>query len=896
MNAEIIAVGSEILSGKQCNTNAQYISEQLRECGIEVSMQTAVGDSESSIKAAVAGALGRCNIVVLTGGLGPTRDDITKQSVCDLLNIKLTVDEASLSKIESYFSHKGEKMAENNLRQAMVPEGCVIVKNDLGLSPGCILKSGNQCIVMLPGPPHEMCPMFKNSVKPFLKNMAGLQSVTKTVNVFGMTESLIASALDDMISKPSPYIATYAEGGKIDICVSAKGDDVNTLQREVDQAVEEIKRRLGDSVYGVDAPSVQHAVVSQLVARKITIATAESCTGGLLSKKITDISGSSLCFGFGVTSYSEDMKNAVLGVSESTLEEFGAVSAETACQMAVGAMNCANSDMGVSITGYAGPAVSLGEPVGLVFISVCNRETVWVKRFELASSGNETRDQIRELATLHAFDMIRRVLNGAAIFNCQRIPISEISNSDEGRDALRGKLLFRAAEPKETEPQQLEYVPMEGVSGIKAKLGKFAYDLLPNKHDATGEKVRKSVFLTASVALIVSVCYILNFFLGIQQNKNMYNDLEKLKTEKPDATISYPEGYLEQFGLLYQENEDIAGWVEIEGTQLNYPVVQGDDNSYYLTHNFYKKKERHGVPFMDYRNGIDELDFNTVLHGHNMKSDNQMFSELANYYKGGQALTYYRKHPLISFDTVYQQSEWKVFAVFSCSVNTSSDKFFGYYDMLNMASNEEFEAFIEEVRSRSIFNIPVDVQPTDNILTLSTCYYEYDDQRLVVMARKVRSGESSVVDVNSATHNRNASNNEVSSDENVSLYIPSSDNASQGVNSYNSTPGQTPNSSNLINPSSNPSSHISSNVSSNSSEVATSSDATTSNESTDNPNSSDVTTSDETSTSSEDTTPPEENTSTLAPEVSDTPSETSSSVQPETPPAEDNQSGLAVNE
>ncbi|MEE1280212.1 MAG: competence/damage-inducible protein A [Oscillospiraceae bacterium] len=757
MNAEIISVGSELLSGKQSNTNAVYLSEQLMHIGVEVTLQSTVGDRENDIKKVVSDALGRSNIVIITGGLGPTQDDITKEAVCNLLGIKLKVDEVSLEKIEKFFARKGEKMADNNIRQAQIPEGSVALKNEVGLAPGCILKSGNQCIIMMPGVPYEMQPMFENSVKPFLKTMTGYSTVSKTVNVFGMSESLIAEALDDLIEKKSPIVATYAGGGKTDIFVSSKAEDVKLAIRDVDSTVEEIQRRLGDVVYGVDEPSLQHTVVSQLVSEKITVATAESCTGGLLSKKLTDIAGSSLCFEFGAVSYSESAKNGVLGVHKETLQQFGAVSAETACQMAVGAMSRAGTDMGVSITGYAGPAAALGEPVGLVFIAVCNRETVWVKRFELSNGGKDSRDRIRELASLHALDMIRRVINGFAIFNSQRLPVSEVANSIESRKAAAGAVLFRNQQNAKTESDEASQQENDTVSfekGLRGKLMKFLWMLVPNKLDDTGEKVRKSVFLTALVALIVSVCYILGFFLSIEQNKKLYNNLAELKTQKPTTSINYPEGYLEEFGLLYQENPDIAGWIEIGDTVLSYPVVQGVDNDYYLTHNFYGKKERHGVPFVDYRNNLKELDTNTILHGHNMKSDNQMFSELENYYKGNKPLGYYRKHPLITFDTVYEQSKWKIFAVFTCNVNTGNGEVFPYYDFINPADAKEFSKFVDDVRTMSKFNIPVDVEYGDRLLTLSTCYYDYDGQRLVIVARQVRDGESSKVDVNKAAYNK----------------------------------------------------------------------------------------------------------------------------------------------
>lgn len=751
MRAEIIAVGNELLYGMIANTNAKFISEQLKKIGIETFMQTAVADNITDIKRQLSESLTRSNIIILTGGLGPTDDDLTKDAVCELLNLKLKIDEQSLDKIESYFFRKGESMADNNIRQAMIPEGSKIIKNDLGLSPGCILKSENQCIVLLPGPFNELKPMFENSVKPFLRNMTGSNVVSKTVNVFGMTESLIAQSLSDLIEKQSPTIATYFSDGETDIFVSAKSDDIKQAISEVDMAVEEIERRLGTAVYGVDEPSLHHAVVSELVSRKITVATAESCTGGLISKKITDISGSSFCFNLGITSYSEGAKNSVLGVLDETLKEYGAVSAETACQMAVGAMNCADSDMGIAVTGYAGPASSMGEPVGLVFISVCNRETVWVKRFNFFVTGNETREQIREMASLNAFDMVRKIIDGIAIFNSQSLAVSEIPNSQENKERISPKFLFNTGK-KDDENAQNSI--MQGDNSFKARFFRFAYAVLPNRNDIAIEKVRKSVFLTALVTFIVAICIILNFFMGINQNKNLYNKLSELKDQKPSISENYPKGYLEEFANLYNENDDIAGWVKIDGTNINYPVVKYEDNSFYLDHNFYGDKERHGTPFIDYRNNVKYLTFNTVVYGHNMKSDNQMFSDLTKYYDKQDGLNFYRQHPVITFDTVYEKMQWKIFAVFTANVDSKNGEVFPYYDMLTVNNKSEFNDFTTEIGKRSIINTAVDIRMSDKFLTLSTCYYEYDGQRLVVMARLVRDGETSEVDVNAATYNR----------------------------------------------------------------------------------------------------------------------------------------------
>jgi len=764
MRAEIISVGSELLSGMTLNTNAQFLSIELRKIGIDVNMQTAVADNTSDIKKSLSDALGRSNVIVLTGGLGPTQDDITKEAVCELLGIELVTDENALEKIKSYFLKKGEKMADNNSRQALIPEGSLVIKNELGLAVGSILKSGNQCIILLPGVPSEMRAMFENTVKPFLKSMTGYSAVTKTINVFGMSESLIASALSDLIDNNSPIIATYANTGETTVFISSKKSDIKEAISEVDIAAAEIERRLGNAVYGIDEPSIHHKVVSQLVSRKLKIATAESCTGGLIAEKITEIPGASFCFEYGVSTYSNSAKISTLGVLEETLNQNGAVSAETACQMAVGAMNNAVSDIAIAVTGYAGPAMSIGEPVGLVYVAVCNRETVWVKRLDLAVTGKETRNQIRELAAKNAFDMVRKVINGIAIFNAQQLPVCEIANSIQSRDKVGSKAIFKTNSVKVSSEK---YEPMQNDNSFKAKVIRFLYNLVPNRNDEMPEKVRKSVFLGSAVALFITVCYILSFFMGISKNQNMYTKLEALKEQKPSASVSYPSGYLEEFALLYNKNKDIAGWIEIEGTGINYPVLQTNDNEFYANHNFYGKKERHGVPYADFRNDIKGMNFNTVIYGHNMKSDNQMFSELENYYKGSKAINYYRKHPLINFDTVYKKMQWKIFAVFTANTNRANGKTFEY-NMIDPHDMDEFNEFISEVRSLSIYNIPVEVKSSDKILTLSTNYYEYEGQRLIIMARLVRENENPSVDVNAVTHNKGdsgvtSSRNETSS-------------------------------------------------------------------------------------------------------------------------------------
>ena len=801
MNSEIITVGSELLSGRQLNTNAKYLSDKLMSIGIDIDYHISVKDNRNAIKKAVSDALSRSNVVILTGGLGPTDDDMTKEAVCELLSIELVEDEQSKRKIELFFLQKGIKIPQNNYKQALVPEGAIVLRNEHGHAPGAILKSGNQCIIILPGPPSEMEPMFEKDVKPFLKSISDKFIVSKTVNVFGMGESLIAQQLDDLIKKEKPVVATYASVGQTDVTIMSDNADVSMAVKEVDSTEEEIIRRLGDCVYGTNSPSIQHTVISELITKNITLSVAESCTGGLIAKKITDTPGSSLVFGFGVTTYSESMKHFTLGVNPETINEYGVVSAETAAQMAVGVKNHGKSDLGVAVTGFAGPASYVGEPVGLVYVAVCNKDTVWVKRLDLSANA-DSREKIREHASLHVFDMIRRIVNGLAIFNSQRIPVYEVLEDMKSATDLSGteytpsivksssKIVIHRNKDEQAENENTQEA--EENLTFKQKAQRLLFSLIPLKTDERNIIIKKSVFLSAVALLLISITFVLSFFTGISSNKALYKNLEKLKDKEISQGAVYPRGYLKEFVNLYSKNSDIAGWIKIDGTDISYPVMQTDNNSYYLNHNFNGKKDRHGTPFVDMRNNIKELDGNTVIYGNNMKSDNQMFSQLKNYYAGKQPIMFYRHHPVIEFDTVYEKSKWKIFSVFTCNTDGTKGNIFEY-DLINASNAMDFDSYIKQVQSRSIFDIPVDVDISDKLLTLSTDYYEFEGQRLIIMARRVRANETETVDVNAATYNNDKYTDNGANKSTVSIKFPSrSPNTSRNTSSTISFEPATP--------------------------------------------------------------------------------------------------------
>lgn len=410
MVAEILAVGTELLMGQIANTNAQYISRRLAELGINVYFHTVVGDNPARLEETLKRALNRSDIVITTGGLGPTRDDLTKETISQAMNRKLVLHEDILEYIKYFFAKKHRLMAEINIKQAYLPENSIIIPNLNGTAPGCIIEEGGKTVIMLPGPPKEMQPMFDDTVFKYLKERTGVVLVSKMLKIFGIGESDIETRLMDLIeSQGNPTIAPYASQGEVTVRVTARCPNVKEAQGLLRPVVGEIKSRLGNAVYSEDGQSLEEVVFGLLKENGLIMATAESCTGGLLSGRITDIPGSSEVFERGYVTYSNRAKAEDLGVSWDTLNKYGAVSQETALEMVNGLKQKTGASAGVAITGIAGPGGGTAEkPVGLVFVAAYVKDKTWCKKLELM--GN--RERIRNDACLHALDMIRRLILG----------------------------------------------------------------------------------------------------------------------------------------------------------------------------------------------------------------------------------------------------------------------------------------------------------------------------------------------------------------------------------------------------------------------------------------------------------------------------------------------------
>lgn len=767
MNAEIISVGTELLLGDILNEDSRFLSQELAAYGIQLLYQSTVGDNVARLGEMLSLAMGRSDLIILTGGLGPTPDDVTRETVADALSLPLELHEDSWRRIQEYFRITGREMTANNQKQAMLPRGSVVFPNDHGTAPGCAVERYGQSIIMLPGPPRELIPMFNDYVGPYLSKFSGGTIFSRTVGVFGLPESAVAERLADLLSGANPTVAPYVKEGEVTLRVTARAADLNAAQAMCAPVVEEIRRRLGVNVYGVDAGSLQKTVVSLLRQKGLKIATAESCTAGLLSGRITEIPGASSVFECGIAAYSWEMKRDILGVPGELLEQYGAVSAPVAGAMASGARRAGKSALGVAITGEAGPESGEGQPVGTVFIALADEKRVWVKKI-VAAAGNQDREYIRSIAVANALDLVRRYL--------------------EAMPAVMagGELL---SEPPPPPVAAIPEAPRKKRSRPRIAA------ILPWKGDGKAEVFRKCGVLLAIVLLLTAaVLAAYTFWLEPNINRNTYHGIQNEYWNSSGTSLpeGAPEGMLTQFSTLYSRNSDVRGWVRIEGTGIDYPVVQSQNGSVdYSTHNFDRQYSLYGVPYFDERNAFftaQSVNRSLVIYGNNT-GNGQMFSNLTEY----SSLAYLQQHPLIEMNTIYRNAKWKIFAVLYVG-----DPMVNQFDFTRTDFEDEtdFLEFGYELQKRSLFTVPedqVDLYDGDSLLLLTTDATRvagFDGARIVVAARMLRSGESETTDYSGAMENDRVLMPQEWTDQQTPETLPGRTESATAVASVPTQPGE----------------------------------------------------------------------------------------------------------
>ena len=415
-NAEILSVGTEILLGHTTNTDARDISLMLSEIGINVKYHTVVGDNPQRLSDCIEIARNRADIIISTGGLGPTCDDLTKMILAKSFGLELIMNEYEKNCLYDYLTNKGysKEMTRNNLQQAMLPEGCTVFHNDWGTAPGCAFEADGTIVLMLPGPPKECNAMFRTCAMPYLRSLSDEQIVSHSIRVFGTSESALDQMFrDEMNEMTNPTMAPYAKEGDCLLQVTAKAKSIEEAEEMMKPVIEHCCEVLGDVVYGIDVECVEESVMQLLKQHKMTFSAAESCTGGSLAKRFTDIPGASEFFMGGVTTYTNGAKAKILGINPALIEEKGAVSYEVAKEMAERVRELIGTDMGIGVTGLAGPDGDGVHEVGTVFISLATKDGTFVR--ELHAGNRRTRSYIRRVSGNYAFDMMRRYIQGLEV-------------------------------------------------------------------------------------------------------------------------------------------------------------------------------------------------------------------------------------------------------------------------------------------------------------------------------------------------------------------------------------------------------------------------------------------------------------------------------------------------
>lgn len=407
MKCEIITIGTEILLGEILNSNVQYLSQRLAELGIFVYYHTTVGDNPARVLDAFTEAFKRCELVICTGGLGPTKDDLSKEQAAVFFNKKMILDKDSAEKIKLIFQKRNWIFAESNMKQAYFPENSIILQNDCGTAPGFILEEGGKTIAMLPGPPSEMKDMFEKKVVPFLSKYSNIRIFKKIYKLIGIGEGLMAEKISDLLDYTNPTVAPYAKENEVTIRVAATAESLEKAQEIIAPVEKIIYQKLGEYIYGEDDQTLEEKVAELLIKKNLTIAIAESCTGGLLSAKLVNYSGISKVLLESAVTYSNDSKINRLNVSKSTLEKYGAVSCETAAEMAKGIAVTSGADIGTTVTGIAGPSGGSEEkPVGLVCFGFYIRGNVFT--YKEIFGGD--RMKIRNRAAVYALNKLTKLI------------------------------------------------------------------------------------------------------------------------------------------------------------------------------------------------------------------------------------------------------------------------------------------------------------------------------------------------------------------------------------------------------------------------------------------------------------------------------------------------------
>ncbi len=732
MNAEIIVVGSQERVADAALKNAEYLRGQLKNIGITLSGQSAALTNPGRLERMFASALDRSDVVIITGGLGVEKDDISKDCICQTLGLSLELNEEVLSRVKAYVDRAGESMNEAYVHQAMFPRHAVIFKNQIGVSCGFAIKGTNKQILLLPVQPEELTEMFESEVLPFLERNSSNATANHILKLSGLSLVEVQEKLGALTGMSNPSVEAVEKDGEVFVQIHAMANTRHHAENACAAVVKQVSQLLGDAVYGQDEERLEQVVCQKLHTCGKTVSLCELGSANAIGKRL-------LSDKYGVSVLLDSGMNEPLSyLPKKITDKYSPVSKEAAAYLAKAASDLTQSSFGVAFVSPTQKAISLSgkTPKNLVYAAVYQDGKGWVQEFPATA-------QSIEQAGSWAFQILRLCLDGSESVMTQAYEVNHAGVLKEPKNRNEQGL-----EQETTENSVEQQKKEKHKSGKKPWYKKVLGYCIPSKNDSVGEIIRKIFFTLGTLVCIGCLIFIAVHYASYFNAQRQNESLKHLLTESTSIPSDYPENYLEKFAGLYKINPDIAGWLEIENTGIDYPVVQGEDNNTYLDRNFRKKKDKRGTIFMDYRNDARIKGSNMVLYGSNL-NDSTMFSNLVNY----KEISYYQEHPIIQFDTVYEEAQWKIIGAFLTTSEGTDTNSLAFGEFLYPRSQEDFDWYINEVSIRSYLNTGVDVEFGDTLLTLATPTEELNNGYFVVVARQVRDGEGAEVDTAAATQN-----------------------------------------------------------------------------------------------------------------------------------------------
>ncbi len=732
MIAEIILI-PDGMGLDAAKASAQYVARGLSSIGVKVREHIAVCPDSKQFQQAVSSALSRSNVLVTLGGMGRESNFLAKTVLSRGLGLPLQENPDAMYGMREYCRKTGERFDAADSALAMLPRGAAAFAGSYSKLPGCAISSAKQHIIMLPETIAEIAPMFNKYVSPYLGGTS-TTTVTRTLRTYGVKESAVNDALGNILNFANPAVTVHKEDNEVIVRVAAHAATSQKAAALCTPVLQDIVDLLGDFAYGLDVDSMQAAVIDKLEKKELDLAIAEGGTSGMLTRVFTETPGGQDILRYTVSVDTPAAKEQRLGVKQKLLKKHGNVSEYAAVAVASAAREKANTVLGVAVLANTGGEKSRTCPIGTVFIAVCDADNVFVKKL-VVGDGDTDEDIIVDAALSRALNMVRLVADYHPHAYTAAIPLDE---------ALDGRTV--------TDLDDYEEAVTEDDEDKTTFWSRFFDNFIVHKSDKRGVRVRKFIFILAMLIFLGSGGYVAYHYLNGYIAKQQAEDLQNMFSfgDMSDVKVSedYPKNYSLKFAGLWNVNPDVVAFISIPETGVKYPIVQSKDNDYYLRRNFYGKSNKYGVPFMDYRVDVKKPSDNVVIYGHNMM-DGQIFGELTGYRK----LDYYKKHPTIDFTTVYHENRYKIISVFITNAYENQGPVFAYHDFIDAENSNDFLHYVGEVKKRSLINTAVDVKKSDELLTLSTCTYEFKDARLVIVARAVRKGETDEVDTESAVLN-----------------------------------------------------------------------------------------------------------------------------------------------